>query len=281
MYLLFFSCYRKVRSAFVKRYDSPLGWSSIATSLLTTVALLIAQLYLAAISLAAILSLDLFVVIRENNLRRTEVYRKTRMILEDLRLAERELCSEWQACNYPHNCCPLSPCVSLQWTYRDGVIVNLPWALLVKGDYIVMRPGHVTPGPCTEVNGKRSFNTLEIYGVSQNEPPPAPVKPIARNPFPDIVCCLETTPYLSNLKLILENCSKRPPTIYNQQRYLVRIFIFILCPCPEILICNLGFFSVGHKVYTTMGIYMRHKYNTFCRYFKASWFWFVIGKSSS
>ncbi|XP_058988046.1 transmembrane protein 94-like isoform X1 [Musca domestica] len=211
--------YLKIRSAFVKRYDSPLGWSSIATSLLTTVVLLIAQSYLAAFCLAAILSLDLYVVIRENNLRRTEVYRKTRLILNDIRLAEVELCADWQPCNYPHNCCPLSPCVSLQWTYRDGVIVNLPWALLVKGDYIVMRPGHITPGPCTELNGKRSFNAHEIYGVTHSEPPP--LKPIARTPLPDMVCCLESTPYLSNLRLILENCSKRPPTIYNQQRYLL------------------------------------------------------------
>ncbi|KAM7348450.1 transmembrane protein 94-like protein l(2)k05819 isoform 3-T3 [Cochliomyia hominivorax] len=213
------SCYRQVRSAFVKRYDSPLGWSSIATSLLTTIALLISCSYLAALCLAAILSFDLFIVIRENNLRRTEIYRKCRAALNDIRLAEVELCSEWQPHNYPHICCPLSPCVSLQWTYRDGVIVNLPWALLVKGDYIVLRPGHITPGPCAEVNGKKTFNAHEIYGVAQITEPP--VKPVARCPLPDLICCLENTPYLANLKLILENSLKRPPTIYNQQRYLL------------------------------------------------------------
>lgn len=208
-----------MRSAFVKRYDSPLGWSSIATSLFTTIALLISCSYLAALCLAAILSLNLYIVIRENNLRRTEIYRKCRAALNDIRLAELELCSDWQLHNYPHICCPLSPCVSLQWTYRDGVIVNLPWALLVKGDYIVLRPGHITPGPCAEVNGKKSFNAHEIYGVAQTAEPP--MKPIARSPLPDLVCCLENTPYLTNLKLILENSLKRPPTIYNQQRYLV------------------------------------------------------------
>ncbi|XP_037809447.1 transmembrane protein 94 isoform X1 [Lucilia sericata] len=213
------SCYRQVRSAFVKRYDSPLGWSSIATSLLTTIALLISCSYLAALCLAAILSLNLYIVIRENNLRRTEIYRKCRAALNDIRLAEQELCAEWQPHNYPHICCPLSPCVSLQWTYRDGVIVNLPWALLVKGDFIVLRPGHITPGPCSEVNGKKTFNAHEIYGVAQTAEPP--VKPIARSPLPDLVCCLENTPYLTNLKLILENSLKRPPTIYNQQRYLL------------------------------------------------------------
>ena len=29
----------------------------------------------------------------------------------------------------------------LQWTLRDGAHVNLPWALLVKGDIIMVKPG--------------------------------------------------------------------------------------------------------------------------------------------
>uniref|UniRef100_A0A1A9WGE0 Transmembrane protein 94 n=1 Tax=Glossina brevipalpis TaxID=37001 RepID=A0A1A9WGE0_9MUSC len=213
------SCCNKIRMAFVKRHESPLGWLSIGTTLLATTALLLAQSYLAALCLAVILSFNLFVVIRENYLRRTEIYRKARLALNDLRLAEQELCVEWQPCNYPHLCCPLSPCVSLQWTYRDGVIVNLPWALLVKGDYVIIRPGHTTPGPCAEINGKRIFKAHEIYGVPSTVEPP--LKPIVRTLLPDLICCLENTPYLDNLKLVLENAHKRPPTIYNQQRYLL------------------------------------------------------------
>lgn len=29
----------------------------------------------------------------------------------------------------------------LQWTLRDGAQVNLPWALLVKDDVIMVKPG--------------------------------------------------------------------------------------------------------------------------------------------
>ncbi|XP_004535113.1 transmembrane protein 94 isoform X2 [Ceratitis capitata] len=213
------SYYRKLRSAFVKPHDTPLGWPAITATLVTMIALLISDAYLAAICVAAILSLDLCVVVRENNLRRTEIYRKTRQALADIRLAERDLCGEWQPCNYPHLCCPVSPCVSLQWTYRDGNIVNLPWALLVRGDHIVLRPGHITPGPCTEVNGKRTFEMHEIYGPTQVNDPP--VRPLARAPLPDLVCTLQTTPFLDNLRVILENSLKRPSTIYNQQRYLL------------------------------------------------------------
>ncbi|XP_011179883.2 transmembrane protein 94 isoform X3 [Zeugodacus cucurbitae] len=213
------SYYRKLRSAFVKPSDTPLGWPAITATLFTMIALLIAEAYLAAICVAAILSLDLCVVVRENHLRRTEIYRKTRQALADIRLAERDLCGEWQPCNYPHLCCPISPCVSLQWTYRDGNIVNLPWALLVRGDHIVLRPGHITPGPCTEVNGKRTFEMHEIYGPTQVNDPP--VRPLARAPLPDLVCTLQTTPFLDNLRVILGNSLKRPSTIYNQQRYLL------------------------------------------------------------
>lgn len=48
---------------------------------------------------------------------------------------------------------------------QDNQIVNLPYALLVKGDRMVLRPGHITPGPCYKVGGKRKFKVNETYGV--------------------------------------------------------------------------------------------------------------------
>ncbi|XP_017026173.1 transmembrane protein 94 isoform X1 [Drosophila kikkawai] len=213
------SSYLKLRAAFVKRYDSPLGWLSIGTSLLASGALLITGMLWPALCLLAILSLDLFVVVRENNLRRTEIFRKTRHALAELRLAEEHFSDDWQPSNYPHLSNPMSPCVSLQWTYRDGIIVNLPWALLVRGDYIVLRPGHISPGPCYELETNKFFAANEIYGATPHGDPP--VKPVARPPLADLVCCLESTPYLDNLSVCLKNSLKRPPTIYNQQRYLL------------------------------------------------------------
>ncbi|KRG03523.1 transmembrane protein 94 isoform X2 [Drosophila mojavensis] len=215
------SCTCKFRAAFMKRYDSPLGWLSIGTTLVTSGALLITGMFWPAICLLIILLVDLYVVIRESNLRRTEIFRKTRHALSELRLAEQHLSDNWHESNYPHLNNPMSPCVSLQWTYRDGHIVNLPWALLVRGDYIVLRPGHISPGPCHELQTKRFFNTSEIYGISAAQLGDPPVKPTARAPLPDLVCCLERTPYLENLRLCLKNSLKRPPTIYNQQRYLL------------------------------------------------------------
>lgn len=40
--------------------------------------------------------------------------------------------------------------------------------------------------------------------------------------MPDLICVMLATPYLENLKTSLDKFLHRPPTIYNQQRYLVR-----------------------------------------------------------
>lgn len=65
-----------------------------------------------------------------------------------LKIAVARSTCRWKPENYPHLCSPQSPCLTLQWTYRDGEIVNLPWALLVAGDIIVMKPGQQAPGYC-------------------------------------------------------------------------------------------------------------------------------------
>ncbi|XP_055389798.1 transmembrane protein 94 isoform X2 [Condylostylus longicornis] len=208
----------KIRSCFVSQYNSPLGWFSILSTLFAIVGLLVADYYFSALIIFVILTLNIYIVVRENNLRRTEIIRKAKLILEEIKVAE-ELCYDWKFFNYPHLFCPVSPCVTLQWTYRDGEIINLPSALLVKGDHIVLRPGHTAPGSCYEILTNKKFKTNEIYGIAQVPEPPS--KPAARPPLPDLICCLENTPYLDNLKYILENALKRPPTIYNQQRYLL------------------------------------------------------------
>lgn len=193
----------KIRSSFVKRYDSPLGWFSILTTILVIIGLLIIKQILCGIIIFILLIINIFIVVRENNLRRKELFHKLHNILNEIKLAEEELCNEWESCNYPHLCCPLSPCVTLQWTYRDGIIVNLPWALLVRGDYIVMRPGQISPGTSTEIHGKRKFRINETYGIIQEAE--LPNKPTARSPLPDLICILDNTPYLNNLEIMLEN----------------------------------------------------------------------------
>jgi hypothetical protein len=53
---------------------------------------------------------------------------------------------------------PFSPSVTLQWTQRDGVLVNLPWALLVKGDIVLLKPGQTSPCRVSRLRVCNLFN---------------------------------------------------------------------------------------------------------------------------
>lgn len=132
--LCFLSWLNKAKCSFAKPYDSPMGWFPMLITLMSVFCLYATCYYVSATLLLLILLGTTVLVIRENNLRRTEIHRKTQTILEEISLAK-ILCKDWTAENYPNLCCPLSPCVTLQWTYRDGIIVNLPWALLVRGQF--------------------------------------------------------------------------------------------------------------------------------------------------
>lgn len=187
--------------------------------------LLISSNYVAAVILLLVLVATVYLQIRENYLKKTELYRKVRDVLEELEAAV-ELSNKWDANNFPHIYSPLSPCVSLQWCYRDGNVVNLPWALLVRGDYVILRPGQSAPEDCSELNGRHRFLAGETYRLqTQNEPPS---KPTARVPLGDLVLVLSKTPFVENLKTALDNFLNRPPTIFDQQRDLVCQFIAFL-----------------------------------------------------
>nr|CAD7393702.1 unnamed protein product [Timema cristinae] len=132
---------------------------------------------------------------------------------------------EWSAENYPHLFSPHAPCITLQWTYRDGKIINLPWALLVTGDVIVIRPGQTVPGNCVPLEEKDGppLRSQETYI------PPAQMAhelfsaPTARVPYPNKKYVLQETPYLVNLRLALEQFLDRPVTYYNRLRHLLII----------------------------------------------------------
>lgn len=190
--------------------------------------LFVAQEYLTAVMLFCIMLSTIYLQMRENLLKKTEMFRKVRSVLDDIESATL-LCEDWDNAsnnsNFPHIYSPLSPCVSLQWTYRNGHVINLPWALLVRGDHIIIRPGQAAPEECTEMSGKFKFMSGETYRLNTQRD--APMKPTARSPLPDLVCVLDKTPFIENLKTALNNFIKRPPTIFDQQRDLVSICIIV------------------------------------------------------
>lgn len=60
---------------------------------------------------------------------------------------------------------PYSPSVTLQWTQRDGVLVNLPWALLVKGDIVLLKPGQTSPCYVSRLRVSIFSKLLYILGI--------------------------------------------------------------------------------------------------------------------
>lgn len=131
-------------------------WTSTALLLISVCALAIAYNYgfcgnystllFDILIIFLLVLLNLGVVAWDNNLRHGEILTRAKHLLENLEKNKKSV--NWSSLNYPHLCTPASPCISLQWTYRDGEVVNLPWALLVRGDVIIIRPGQTSPGFC-------------------------------------------------------------------------------------------------------------------------------------
>ena len=243
--------------------DSPLDIFNVISTLLSIAALIFCCYYKTAFTVFLLLTVNLLIVVRENILKRTEIFRKVRGILSEIKLAS-ILCKEWNASNYPHLCSPVSPCVTLQCCYRDGEIVNLPYALLVRGDYIVMRPGQIAPTACKEINGSRSFTSGETYGLTQSTDPP--LKPVARSPLPDLICVLEVSPYIENLQISLDKFLERPPTIHNEQRHLmisklIQRYLFIIILVVIVITAVLritGIFIPGKVPISWQNIFVRN-----------------------
>uniref|UniRef100_A0A5S6QK89 Cation-transporting P-type ATPase C-terminal domain-containing protein n=1 Tax=Trichuris muris TaxID=70415 RepID=A0A5S6QK89_TRIMR len=59
--------------------------------------------------------------------------------------------------------CPVSESIELCWTYRDGILVNLPSVLLVPGDIILLRPGHPVACRCHDFKGNMDFERDDVY----------------------------------------------------------------------------------------------------------------------
>ncbi|XP_077286131.1 transmembrane protein 94-like protein l(2)k05819 isoform X3 [Arctopsyche grandis] len=183
-----------------------------------------------------------YFVYNESKLTANEIHRRINHSLVTLDQAIGEC--DWEEKNYPHLCAPFSPCVTLQWTYRDGKVVNLPWALLVKNDIIVMRPGQESPGKCQAIDDPQLIMfPQQIYqpstvGKSENFTTPRAMQPHKSKLFK-----LLETPYISNVKLALDLSLNRPVTVHNKQRYLIitKCIELIILPIIIVLILLAGF----------------------------------------
>lgn len=136
---------------------------------------------------------------------------------------------------------PFSPCITLQWTYRDSKLVNLPWSLLVKGDVILIRPGQISPGYCESIDKCNEYQLLhdkQIYAPTLHNTNEIFSTPKARKPQQNRRYRLLETPFLNNLHIALEHSLNRPVTQFNQQRHFVVVRIIERILLPGFLLAN-------------------------------------------
>ncbi|GFO18736.1 transmembrane protein 94 [Plakobranchus ocellatus] len=151
---------------------------------------------------------------------RRKFYKHTQLkveYLETLRAAASNI--KWDQKRYPALHTPISPCISLQWVIRDGHLVNLPHALLVEGDLIVMRPGMAAPGNCRSVEDDLNLSHDEIYCIPNSQAKgdgPQPRTPMCSKKF-----ILQETPVLKNFRLMLGDETERPLSLLENERYTV------------------------------------------------------------
>lgn len=201
--------------------------------------------------------LNFILVMLDNKLRHEEIPHRVKILLNQLNVA-RSTC-RWKPENYPHLCSPQSPCLTLQWTYRDGEIVNLPWALLVAGDIIVMKPGQQAPGYCISYDDPEApvLHAKETYNPPVHSANEIFSTPQARMPLKNKIYKLQETPYLVNLRMALDQALNRPVTYHNRKRHLLMICCIEHLAYPILLIIILvvnllrylypaNYFGTGH-----------------------------------
>ncbi|KAJ2945867.1 hypothetical protein O0L34_g4773 [Tuta absoluta] len=176
-----------------------------------------------ALFLFLVLVVNFAVACSEQYLYRNEIPHRVNKVLETLDKAIDT--SVWRENHYPHLCAPFSPCVILQWTYRDGDVVNLPWALLVEGDIIVLRPGQEVPGHC---RGLQKHDPELFFGQTFQTPTQQKENfsgPRVRTPHENRAYRMCETPYLKNLKVALDQATSKPVTVFEKSRYLCTVKI--------------------------------------------------------
>ncbi|XP_036613430.1 transmembrane protein 94 isoform X7 [Trichosurus vulpecula] len=179
-----------------------------------------------ATALLLLLLLNLILIGRQERLKRQEVERRLRGIIDQISDAlgdGKEV--RWPNAMYPDLHMPFAPSWSLHWAYRDGHLVNLPVSLLVEGDVIALRPG------------QESFASLR--GIKDDEhivlepgdlfppfsPPPSPrgeVKKGPQNPQQHRLFRVLKTPVLDNIRWCLDMALARPVTALDNERFTVQ-----------------------------------------------------------
>ncbi|WAQ96926.1 TMM94-like protein [Mya arenaria] len=133
----------------------------------------------------------------------------------------------WNKAYFPRLDAPFSPCCSLQWTMRDDQVYNIPVLLLVKGDIILLRPGHKAPAQCSLQHdglGEDAEDLLleenEIFAPDSGKHGEVFTQPKGRQPRKPARFLLLDTPATTLVRQILSDC-KRPASTIEHEKFLI------------------------------------------------------------
>ncbi|KAI4456515.1 hypothetical protein MML48_8g00014295 [Holotrichia oblita] len=195
-------------------------------------------LYLAeSVFIIILLTLNVGLQLYDKKMRQNEIPRRIQRLASTILEQSKRL--KWDLENYPHLYLPISPCITLQWTYRDNTVVNLPWALLVKGDIILVRPGQLSPGYCESLDKSSEYPLLharDVYGPTLHTANEIFSIPTSRKPLEYKKYRLLETPYLNNLRIALEQALDRPISQLNQQKHFLAVKLFERIILPTTLV---------------------------------------------
>ncbi|XP_037547478.1 transmembrane protein 94 [Nematolebias whitei] len=195
-----------------------------------------------AAALFFLLLLNLLLVRRQESLKKTEMVRRLKGITTQLSDYLSGCVGEvqWPSSVYPDLFIPSSSSWSLQWTYRDSQLVNLPVSLLVEGDIIALRPGQEA---FASLRGIKDDEHIVLEPGDLFPPFSPPPSPRAKDRGPESphqhrLFRVVRTPVLDLVQNSLEQALSRPVTVLDNERFTVQSIITKLI-CPVVLVAFL------------------------------------------
>lgn len=138
----------------------------------------------------------------------------------------------------PNLYAPPSDNIALQWTYRNGTIVNLPWILLVEGDIILLRSGRESPARCKRLKSPvkitdlspSEFESGQIYIPDEVYKYPSS---LAVQPFEPLLCVITETAVLRYVRTCLSAAGRPPSLLENEYRRIIHFYMerFVVPAC--------------------------------------------------
>ena len=173
----------------------------------------------------------------ESYQRSAEVFKRAEKIVELVRRSAEAEESGWGEAQYPALDTPPSPSLLLQRTLRDGRTVNLPWALLVSGDLVLLRPGDSAPASCHSSSSDLALERGQVFHPDDLSE--------EKNSAETFV--LTETPYLAELRRILSVASEAKPLsrLSKQRQFLVTSLLEYICT-PVVVVLVLAWNCVRH-----------------------------------